>query len=49
MKVEVITVHPKGDKQVKETDLTRPGNCRWLIGHLKWAAKFGYSTTVIPL
>lgn len=33
----------------KETDLDLPGNRRWLMSHIRWAAKFGAEITIRPL
>ena len=50
-KVRVSTTHtvdPVKDMTPKDTDLTLPGNRRWLMSHIRWAAKFGYQVTVTP-
>jgi hypothetical protein len=40
MKAIVITTPENGkdwDSTRKETDLSKPGNGKWLLSHLKWA------------
>lgn len=32
----------------KETDLDLPGNRRWLVSHIRWAARFGHQVVVTP-
>jgi len=52
MQAVVITT-PKGgkdwDAERKETDLSKPGNCRWLVSHLKWAVKHNQTVTIAPI
>lgn len=53
MQVTVITAPDTATTQIhlvdkKDTDLSKPGNCRWLIGHLKWAAQNKRVVTIAP-
>lgn len=32
----------------KQTDLAKPGNCKWLLSHIKWAAKQNKQVTIRP-
>lgn len=51
MKAIVITTPESGkdwDTTRKETDLSKPGNCKWLVSHLKWAIENRNSVNIVP-
>ncbi len=52
MKAMVITTPQGGkdwDSQRKETDLSKPGNVKWLSSHIKWAIENRHSVNILPL
>jgi len=33
----------------RETDLSKPGNVKWLMSHIKWAVKHNQTVIVTPI
>lgn len=51
MQVAVQTL-PQRDNEVasqRETDLSKPGNVKWLVSHIKWAAKHSQTVVIRPI
>lgn len=51
MKAVIITTPPGGkdwDATRKDTDLSKPGNVKWLMSHIKWAVENRHQVIVAP-
>lgn len=51
MQVIVITTPPglgSMESTRKITDLAKPGNCKWLMSHIKWAAENRHYVSIHP-
>jgi hypothetical protein len=38
----------RDDCALRDTDLSKPGNMKWLKSHIKWAARNNKSVTISP-
>ena len=51
MQAVIITTPAGGhdwEAQRKDVDLSKPGNIKWLNGHIKWAVKNRHTVLVAP-
>lgn len=51
MNVIIITKPIGGydwESQRKDSDLSKPGNVKWLMSHIKWAAKNRLEISIVP-
>lgn len=51
MRATIITTPPDlaaFDAQRKVTDLSKPGNRKWLMSHIRWAVEHRHSIVIQP-
>lgn len=36
------------DSEDKIVDLAKPGNCKWLVSHIRWAVKNSKTVIIVP-